>query len=128
MAGFFKKEKNEKEEFELKVDIYQNPDEFLIFAQVPGAKIEDLNLLISEEGDTLSLEGEIKIPFEKWGEKKEWLHQECAWGKFFRQIILPENVDVEKIEAKLKNGVLFLRLPLVKPEIKGKKKILVSEE
>jgi HSP20 family molecular chaperone IbpA len=42
--------------------------------------------------------------------------EECAWGQFFRQIILPQGVDAEHAQAKVKDGVLVLRLPLQMPE------------
>jgi HSP20 family protein len=37
---------------------------------------------------------------------------ECSWGAFYRQIILPAEVDAEKTEAKMRDGVLMLLLPL----------------
>ena len=38
--------------------------------------------------------------------------EECAWGRFFRQIILPQEVDATAAQAKVKDGVLVLHLPL----------------
>jgi HSP20 family molecular chaperone IbpA len=38
--------------------------------------------------------------------------EECIWGKFFRQIILPQEVDAPLAQAKIKDGVLVLHLPL----------------
>jgi len=125
-----KEEKIEPDVLQLNVDIYQNPDEVVIFAQIPGAEVKDLDLSLSEDNDVLTIEGKIEIPkeitFEK--EKSKLLCQECKWGKFYRQIILPQEIDMEKIEAKLKKGVLFLRLPFFKPKLLGKKKIEIKSE
>jgi HSP20 family protein len=125
-----KEEKVEPSILQLNVDIYQDPDEVIVIAQVPGADIKDLDISLSEDNDVLTIEGEIEIPseitFDK--EKGKLVCQECKWGKFYRQIILPQEVDVEKVEAKLKKGVLFLRLPFLKPKLLGKKKIQIKLE
>lgn len=45
----------------------------------------------------------------------EFSFEECVWGSFFRQIILPAEVDPNRAEAKTKDGVLMLRLPFKEP-------------
>ena len=52
-------------------------------------------------------------------EAKESILEECAWGKFYRQIILPAEVDAPKTQAKMKDGVLMLLLPLKAASEKG---------
>jgi HSP20 family protein len=125
-----KEEKVETSVLQLNVDIYQDPDEVIVIAQVPGAGIKDLDISLNEDNDVLTIEGEIGIPseitFDK--EKGKLVCQECNWGKFYRQIILPQEVDIEKVEARLKKGVLFLRLPFLKPRLLGKKKIQIKLE
>jgi HSP20 family protein len=125
-----KEEKIEPSVLQLNVDIYQNPEEVIIIAQVPGSEVKDLDISMSEDNDVLTIEGKIEIPqeitFDK--EKSKLVCQECKWGKFYRQIILPQEVDVEKVEAKLKKGILFLRLPFLKPKLLGKKKIQIKLE
>jgi len=125
-----KEEKVEPDVLQLNVDIYQNPDEVIILAQIPGAEVEDLEILLSEDNDVLTIEGKIEIPkemtFDK--EKSQLVCQECKWGKLYRQIILPQEVDMERVEARLKKGVLFLRLPFLKPKLFGKKKISIKTE
>jgi len=125
-----KEEKVEPDVLQLDVDIYQTPEEVIVLAQIPGAEVEDLDISLSEDNDVLTIEGKIEIPkeitFDK--EKSKLLYQECKWGKFYRQIILPQEVDIEKVEAKLKKGVLFLRLPFFKPKLPGKRKIEIKLE
>jgi len=125
-----KEEKIEPNVLQLEVDIYQNPDEIIVLAQVPGAEVKDLDISLSGENDVLTIEGKIEIPTEINfnREKSKLICQECKWGKFYRQIILPQEVDLEKVEAKLKRGILFLRLPFVKPKLIGKKKIEIRSE
>jgi len=51
-----------------------------------------------------------------------------VWGDFYRRIILPESVNIDQAEAKIKNGVLILMLPLLKPGEKEKVQLKVSGE
>jgi HSP20 family protein len=125
-----KEEKAEPSILQLDVDIYQNPNEIIIYAQIPGSDVQDLDISLSEENDVLTIEGKIEIPkeidIEKEGNKL--ICQECKWGKFYRQIILPKEADLEKVEAKLKKGVLFLKIPFLKPKLPTKKKIEIKAE
>jgi HSP20 family protein len=102
---------------QLKVDIYQTPSAILIYAQIAGASIHDFGVTIDGEGDIVTIKGQRTRPngefFEHPGhEGKEHILDECSWGKFYRQIILPAEVDASKTEAKMREGVLMLLLPL----------------
>jgi HSP20 family molecular chaperone IbpA len=61
-------------------------------------------------------------------EENKYLRQECQWGHFYRQIILPQEVNVNEIEAKFRKGVLILHLPLLRLQTKGKKKIAIQSD
>jgi HSP20 family molecular chaperone IbpA len=61
-------------------------------------------------------------------EDDKYLRQECQWGHFYRQIILPQEVNVNEIEAKFRKGVLVLHLPLLRLQTKGKKKIAIQTD
>lgn len=100
-------------EGELAVDVYQTESELVIISAIAGVKKE--NLEISFENDVLTIEGERKKPLE---EKGEYFSQECYWGKFSRKIILPTEIDPNKIEASFKDGILMIRMPKVLREKK----------
>lgn len=125
-----KEEKVEPGVLQLDVDIYQNPSEVIIYAQIPGAEVGDLDISLGKDNDVLTIEGKMEIPQEIVVKKEEnkLVCQECQWGKFYRQIILPQEVDPERVEAKLKKGVLFLKLPFLKPKLPGKRKIEIKSE
>ncbi len=125
-----KEEKLELNVLQLNVDIYQTPSEIIILAQIPGTEVKNLDIFLGEDNDVLTIEGEMEIPqdFKIEEPESKLLCQECKWGKFYRQIILPEEVNSEKIEAKLKNGVLLLRLPFLKPRLIRKRKVEVKIE
>ncbi len=111
---------------QLKVDILQTADAIIIYAQIAGASVNDFSITIDGEGDTVTIKGTRSRPdgehFEQKeieGQEKEHVLEECSWGTFYRQIILPAEVDAEKTEAKMREGVLMLLLPLKSEAQKG---------
>lgn len=88
------------------LDLYVEEDGFLVTAELPGVKPEDIEL--SVEKDILTLAGEKKCEFKD--EKNKCYRAETRYGKFSRKIRLPENIDAEKIKASFDNGVLKIRL------------------
>jgi len=102
-------------EGELATDVYQTENDFVIQSAIAGVKPEDLD--ISIEGDVITIRGERKKPFEETG---DYFYQECYWGPFSRQIILPVEIDPTRIEATLKEGILIIRMPKIQREKKRK--------
>jgi HSP20 family protein len=97
------------------VDIAETPEALSFTVELPGFKKEDLALRV--ENGVLTLEGERK--FEAETNEKNYHRVERAYGKFVRGFTLPSNVDPEKIEANLTDGVLQIALPK-KDEAKSK--------
>jgi HSP20 family molecular chaperone IbpA len=102
---------------QLKVDIFQTPNAIIIYAQIAGASIQEYGVHIEGDGDIVTIKGERTRPDAKHfengvSEQLESVLAECSWGKFYRQIILPAEVDPAKTEAMTKEGVLMLHLPL----------------
>lgn len=102
---------------QLRVDIYKTQGAIIIYAQIAGANIHDYSVLIEGDGDVVTIKGQRNKPngdhFSHPGaENKEKIIEECSWGQFYRQIILPAEVDAAKTEAKMREGVLMLYLPL----------------
>ena len=105
---------------QLALDIYETDDEFVIQSTVSGVKPEDLD--ISIDGDLVTIKGARKRCTEE--KKGKYIYQECYWGEFSREVILPEEVDDSKTEASIKNGVFTLKIP--KAHKSKKKKIEIS--
>jgi HSP20 family protein len=102
------------------VDVFEKEDRFIVKAELPGMKEEDID--ISVVGDTLSIKGEKKTETEV--KEEDYYRCERSYGSFYRSIPIPSNVDANKIEASFDDGVLELVLPKsakIKP-----KKIAVS--
>jgi HSP20 family protein len=109
---------------QLPVDVYQEDSRIIIFAQSPGLEISNLDVSIEGENDVVTIQGEYKRPMHLIGEdptKKatgEFSLEECSWGQFFRQIILPHEVDTNAAEAKTKDGILIVILPIKNAAVK----------
>jgi HSP20 family protein len=117
---------------QLHVDVYQTERLIVIYAQAAGADMNDVNVSIEGDADIVLIEGRRTLPeyivFPKRREEGSFFAQECIWGDFYRRIILPESVEIEKAEAKIKNGVLILILPLLKPTEKERVRLKVKQE
>lgn len=89
------------------IDIANLETEYLVKAEVPGCKAEDIEISIS--GNVLTISGEKKS--EKEVKEKGYYHVERSFGSFRRDLNLAGDVDTGKIEAECKEGVLTLKLP-----------------
>jgi HSP20 family protein len=109
----------EEGEGQLTIDVYQTPDEIIIESPIAGVRPEELDIHITNESVTIKgrRERETRIKDE------DYFYQECYWGKFSRSIILPQEVDAEKSEATLKNGVLIIHLPKINRQRSKKVKV-----
>lgn len=108
------------QEGQLAVDVYQTNGELVIQSAIAGVKPEELD--ISIEGDLVLIKGNRKKPIEK--NEINYFYQECYWGPFSRQIILPEETDPSRAEATLEEGILTIRIPKI--ERKKKRKIEIK--
>lgn len=115
---------------QLDVDIYQADDLIVIYAQAAGTDMSDVSVSIEGDADIVLIEGKRIRPehlaFPKKKPDGAFFTEECIWGEFYRRIILPESVDIEQADAKIKNGVLILKLPLMKPADKEKVKLKIT--
>ncbi len=106
-------------EGELAIDVYSTPASLVIESAIAGVKPEDIDVSISPESITIrgKRERTDKIKTESY------IHQECYWGRFSRTIILPQEIDPDKSQASIKNGVLKITLPKANKEKTKKIKI-----
>ena len=91
--------------FTPRVDIIETPEELLLFADLPGVKSEDVDVRF--ENGELILHGRCQPRYNPAG----FLLNEYEVGDYYRVFTLNENVDAEKINAELKQGVLTVHLP-----------------
>lgn len=89
------------------LDVQTEKDEYVVRANVPGLRPEDLHVEIVD--NTVTIRGEIKE--ESKTEQDNFLLQERRYGQFSRGLTLPTSLDHSKAEATIENGVLTLRIP-----------------
>ena len=107
---------SEKEVGELSVDVINQPEELIIRAIVAGVKPHDLDVQISRDMVTISGSRESLMEIEE----EDYYHRELYWGDFSRNIILPEEIDVEESSAEEKHGMLEIHLPKIDKNKKTK--------
>jgi HSP20 family protein len=97
------------------VDITEDEKEYVIKAELPEVKKEDVK--VSVENGTVAISGERK--FEKEEKGRKYHRVERAYGSFMRSFTLPEGAAGDKVSADFKEGVLTVHLPK-SPEAKPK--------
>lgn len=90
-----------------RVDISETDDEFVVKAEIPEVKKEDVK--VSVDNGVLTIQGERKQEKEEKG--KKFHRVERYYGNFVRSFTLPDNVDEAKVKASFKDGVLNLQIP-----------------
>jgi HSP20 family protein len=89
------------------VDILETEDALVLNADLPGVKMENVNIQL--ENQTLTLSGERN--FERDDKVKGYHRIERSYGNFVRSFTVPSTVDQEKVSAEFHNGVLTVSLP-----------------
>ena len=122
-----KEEEKKKEWFEpegqLAIDVFQTDGEIFIQSAIAGVSTENLDITI--ENDVVTIRGNREKPVDEASLPKDYFYQECYWGSFSRQVILPAEVDGSRAEASMKEGILTIKIPKIDKE--KKRKILVKE-
>jgi HSP20 family protein len=115
-----KDELNFNDQLNLRVplDVIEKDDEYVIKANLAGLDPENLD--ITYTNNMLTIKGEVSDEREETEENGHYHLRERRYGSFSRSISMPGSVDVSKIEAETKSGVLELHLPK-KEEVKPKR-------
>lgn len=107
------------------INVFETEKEYKVELAAPGMTKEDFNVHIDEENN-------LVISMEKKTENKEektegrYLRREFSYSKFQQTMILPDDVDKEKISAQVENGVLNIDLPKFSEQEKEKAKRFID--
>ncbi len=111
------------------INVIETKDDYRVEVAAPGHTKEDFSIKIDADGN-------LGISMEKHEEKTEdqgqtenamrYLRREFSYSKFRQTMILPEDVQKDKISAKVENGVLSIYLPKLKPEEQKKEEQLIE--
>ena len=103
-----------------KIDIMDKDAELIVRAEMPGIRKEDLEITLS--GDRLILEA--KREFKEEEKKEDFYRHEMAYGRLYRAVRLPVEVDSDTTKAELVDGILEVHLPKV--EVTTARKVEVA--
>ena len=104
------------------VDLYEDGDEIVVKAELPGMGKEDIEVNIS--GNLLTVKGEKKK--EEEIKERDYYRSERSYGSFTRTLDLPDEVQAEKARASFKDGLLEIRLPKSEEAKKRETKVKVE--
>lgn len=96
-------------ESQIRVDVSEKPKEFLVRAEIPGAKKEDIH--VSIDGGFVNITAQTSSEKEERSADERIIRSECYFGSSSRSFQLPSEVIREKAKANYENGVLQLILP-----------------
>lgn len=109
----------EEQEGQLTVDVFQDDQNIIIQSTIAGVAPEDLDVSITN--DMVTVRGERRRVYNI--DPEDYFYQECYWGPFSRSIILPVEIDADRAEAKIKNGILTIRIPKATTAVTRKLKV-----
>lgn len=118
-AGGEAPEEYQEQEGQLTVDVFQDDENIIIQSTIAGVSPEDLDVSITN--DMVTIRGERRRSHNV--DQEDYFYQECYWGTFSRSIILPVEIDADRAEAKIKNGVLTIRIPKANTAVTRKLKV-----
>jgi HSP20 family molecular chaperone IbpA len=113
---------SDEREGQLAIDVFQTPDALVVESPIAGVNSDDLDINITSESVTIRGRRDHRTDIKD----ADYFYQECYWGRFSRSVILPQEIDPDKAEAGIKNGVLTIILPKVKRQKTKKLKVKID--
>ena len=97
------------------INVIESDKAYKVELAAPGTKKEDFDVHINNDGD-LSIKMESKTDTKDEDKKSHYLRREFSYSKYEQTLILPDDVEKDKISAKMDNGVLTIELPKKEPK------------
>ena len=112
----------EEEKLAMPVELKEKDKEYMVKAELPGVKKEDLDIDMESNYITINAKKEEEKEDDHDGYKKS----EFSYGEFSRTIYFPQEIDIDKTKAKLEHGILAIEAPKLKAENGNSKKLTVE--
>ena len=106
-----------------RIEAFQKGDRFIVRAELPGLKKDDVQVELTDEA--LTIQGERREEREKEGEG--YYHSEREYGRFQRTIPLPDGVITESAQASFKEGILEISMQAPPAETRGRRRLEIQE-
>lgn len=97
---------------QIALDVLENHQSVYILAPVAGVELADIDIAVHET--TLTISWVRNRPKEFYENSMQVKNEECFWGRFLRNIILPENMDFSQVKAVMENNLLVVHIPKIR--------------
>jgi HSP20 family protein len=104
------------------IEVFEREGQFIIRADLPGLKKEDVHLDVTE--NALTIEGERRQEQEE--QREGFYRTERSYGRFSRTVLLPEGVNTDKVTAQFKDGVLEVKVPAPERQRQQRRRIEIG--
>ena len=111
-----------EDKYAMPVELHEKDNEYSVKAELPGVKKEDLDIDIDKNHITINAKKEEEHKEDTKGFRKS----EFKYGEFSRTVYFPQEIDVDKTDAKLEHGILCITAPKVEHENDGRKKLEIK--
>ena len=97
---------------QIALDVLENHQSIYILIPVAGVELQDIDISVHET--TLTISWVRNKPKEFYEHAMEVKNEECFWGKFLRNVILPENMDFSQVRAVMEHNLLVVHIPKIR--------------
>ena len=108
--------------FAMPVELHEKDGEYTVRAELPGIKKENLDIDIDKNHITINAKKEE----EKKEDTKSYRKSEFRYGEFSRTVYFPLDIDIDKTNAKLEDGILTIHAPKIETEKDSVKKLAIK--
>ncbi len=102
----------EEEVGQIALDVLENHQSIYILVPVAGVELADIDISVHET--TLTISWVRNKPKEFYEHSMQVKNQECFWGRFLRNVILPENMDFSQVRAVMEHNLLVIHIPKIR--------------
>lgn len=113
-------ENGEARKWNLAIDVVERDDGYVLRADVPGLKPDEVKIEV--EGDVLTVSGEHEESEEE--KKDNYVRRERRYGSFSRSVTLPKGVTADQVEASCRDGIVEVSFP--KPKKEERKAVTIT--
>lgn len=110
-------ESSQEDVWQIALDILENHESIYILAPVAGIELADIDISVHET--TLTISWIRNKPKEFFEYSMQIKNAECFWGRFLRNVILPENMDFSSVKAVMENNLLVIHIPKIRFDSKN---------
>lgn len=114
----------EMDKYSMPVEVEDKDKEFIVKAEIPGIKKEDLDIDLDK--NCICIKAKKEESHNENDKEHSYKKSEFRYGEFARTVYFPDEINTENTEAKLENGILEITIPKLVEEKNSKKKLIIK--